>query len=423
MANPTGVELHNGKIRITFTYCGVRCRETLKGWTVNNANIKKAGSLRAVIVSEIQLGTFDYAERFPTSAAAKKFDSTRTASTWKELVEMWLASKVADVSRNTLVRITAQLKSLTRIIGEETQINKITHADILSYRNQLLQGTTFYRDGMMKNRQGRAVTTVNDYISLLCQLLRFAYRSKFISDKPFEFIPKLQKERTKPDPLQRDEYSALVLSVTGQDRNLWQFAINAGPRHGELAALAWEDIDLDTGKVHIQRNLTRQGDFVPPKTRAGDRVITLLAPALEALKAQYLLTGHMDKVDIIFNGREYGYQEEQSLRFVFRPGLKYARREKYFSCQSITDRWEYSVRKSGIRKRTPYQTRHTFACWALSAGANPAFIASQLGHEDPEMVYRVYSAWIKEFDGEQVELLNSRLNIAPITPPKLKIVR
>ncbi|QJT80876.1 integrase [Kosakonia sp. MUSA4] len=73
-----------------------------------------------------------------------------------------------------------------------------------------------------------------------------------------------------------------------------------------------------------------------------------------------------------------------------------------------------------IRKRTPYQTRHTFACWALSAGANPAFIASQLGHEDPEMVYRVYSAWIKEFDGEQVELLNSRLNIAPIMPPKLK---
>lgn len=280
----------------------------------------------------------------------------------------------------------------------------------------------FYGAGQKENRRGRAVTTVDDYISLLCQLLRFAYRSKFISDKPFEFIPKLQKERKKPDPLQREEYSAMILSLCGQDRNLWQFAINAGPRHGELAALAWEDIDLDAGKVHIRRNLTHQGDFVPPKTRAGDRVITLLAPALEALRAQYELTGHLGEVDIVCNGREYGSREKQSLRFVFRPGLKQSRPGPFFSCQSIADRWDVSVEKAGIRRRTPYQTRHTYACWALAAGANPSFIASQLGHEDVQMVYRVYGAWIKEFDGEQVELLNSRLNIAPIMPPRLKAV-
>lgn len=422
MANPTGVELHNGKIRITFNYRGARCRETLKGWVVNNANIKKAGSLRAVIVSEIQLGTFDYAVRFPTSAAAKKFDSTRTASTWKELTDMWSTSKEADISRNTMCKVQSQIKSLTLVVGEETLITKISHADILSYRNSLLHGSTFYGPGMMENREGRAVNTVDDYISLLCQILRFAYRSKFISDKPFEFIPKLKKDRKKPDPLQRDEYSALVLSVTGQDRNLWQFAINAGLRHGELAALAWEDIDLEAGKVRIQRNLTHQGDFVPPKTRAGEREITLLAPALEALRAQFMLTGDMEKVDIIFNGREYGSKEEQSARFVFRPGLKHPRPQKYFQCQSISDRWDYAVKKSGIRRRTPYQTRHTYACWSLAAGANPSFIASQLGHEDAQMVYRVYGAWIKEFDGEQVELLNSKLNVAPSMPPALKIV-
>ncbi|WP_409013006.1 Arm DNA-binding domain-containing protein [Enterobacter bugandensis] len=39
---PTGVELHNGKIRITFTYRGIRCREVLRGWVVNSSNIKKA---------------------------------------------------------------------------------------------------------------------------------------------------------------------------------------------------------------------------------------------------------------------------------------------------------------------------------------------------------------------------------------------
>ncbi|WP_313448450.1 Arm DNA-binding domain-containing protein, partial [Pseudescherichia sp.] len=86
MSYPTGVELHNGKIRITFLYRGSRCREVLKGWAVNASNIKKAGNLRAVIVSEIQLGLFDYAARFPDSKALQKFSSTRIAYTWGELV-------------------------------------------------------------------------------------------------------------------------------------------------------------------------------------------------------------------------------------------------------------------------------------------------------------------------------------------------
>lgn len=47
--------------------------------------------------------------------------------------------------------------------------------------------------------------------------------------------------------------------------------------------------------------------------------------------------------------------------------------------------WQFAI-NTGIRRRAPYQTRHTYACWALSAGANPSFIASQLGHEDAQMV-------------------------------------
>ena len=418
MNYPKGVEIHNGKIRITFTFRGKRCREVLKGWVVNNANIKKAGSLRALIMSEIQLGEFDYALRFPESNAVKKFTSTRVAKTWGELVALWLGAKEEDISKNTMARVLAQLKTMNRIIGEMTPIADITHSDMMNYRKELLRGETFYADGHKRKKVGRSVNTVNDYISLTCQILRYAHRSKFIQDKPFEYIPKLHKDRTKPDPLLRDEYATLILAITGQDRNMWQFAINSGLRHGEIAALAWDDVDLNAGTVHIRRNLTGRGDFVPPKTLAGDRIITLLAPALEALKAQYSVTGSLAITEIVQHFREYGKTEIQNHRFVFVPGLRYGQPGKYFSTQSISDRWDVSMNKSGIRRRTPYQTRHTFACWALSAGANPTFIASQLGHEDAQMVYRVYSSWIKEFDGDQVEMLNGKLATAPITPLK-----
>lgn len=423
MSFPTGVELHNNKIRITFMYRGVRCREVLKGWLPSSANIKKAGNLRAVIVSEIQLGQFDYALRFPESKAIKKFTSTRVANTWGQLVELWMNAKEEDVSRNTMGRIKAQLKTMSRIIGDMTLIADITHSDMMRYRKELLKGETFYAEGNKRKKTGRSVNTVNDYISVVCQMLRFAHRSRFITDKPFEHISKLHKDRKKPDPLQRDEYTTMLLAINGQDRNMWQFAVNAGPRHGEIAALAWEDVDLESGKVHIQRNLTAQGDFVPPKTKAGDRVITLLAPALDALRAQHALTGHLPQTEIVQHFREYGKTEVQKHRFVFVPRLASRQPGKYFCTQSITDRWDASVKKAGIHRRTPYQSRHTYACWALAAGANPSFIAAQLGHEDAEMVYRVYSTWIKEFDGEQVELLNRNLRFAPTIPLTMKITK
>ena len=80
--------------------------------------------------------------------------------------------------------------------------------------------------------------------------------------------------------------------------------------------------DWEKGTAHIQRNLNALGMFGPPKTEAGNRVITLLEPALEALKAQRKLTALQPKTEIVFNHREYGAVENQSLRFVFIPRMR-----------------------------------------------------------------------------------------------------
>ncbi len=81
----------------------------------------------------------------------------------------------------------------------------------------------------------------------------------------------------------------------------------------------------------------------------------------------------------------------------------------YYSVSSSSARYHASVKRAGIRRRNPYHTRHTFACWLLSAGANPSFIANQMGHENAQMVYEIYSAWIEELNGEQVKMLNAKL--------------
>lgn len=86
-ALPTGVEIRGKSICIWFMYRGKRCREILKGWMSTPANIKKAGNLRAVIVSESNLGEFDYRTRFPSSRKARELVTTLSTNTMGQLCD------------------------------------------------------------------------------------------------------------------------------------------------------------------------------------------------------------------------------------------------------------------------------------------------------------------------------------------------
>lgn len=89
--------------------------------------------------------------------------------------------------------------------------------------------------------------------------------------------------------------------------------------------------------------------------------------------------------------------------------MKNGAQRPHYSLSAIGASWNAAVKRAGIRRRNPYHTRHTFACWLLSAGANPAFIASQMGPENAQMVYEIYGAWIEELNSEQVTMLNAKL--------------
>ena len=47
-----------------------------------------------------------------------------------------------------------------------------------------------------------------------------------------------------------------------------------------------------------------------------------------------------------------------------------------------------------VAYRRMYETRHTFASWALAAGETPEWVARTLGHVDTSMVYQTYGRFI-----------------------------
>lgn len=252
-------------------------------------------------------------------------------------------------------------------------------------------------------------------------MFKFAADSGYVRVNPFTGIAMLKRSRCEPDPLTRDEFVRLINACAHQQlKNMWSLAVYTGVRHGELVSLAWEDIDLKAGTMMIRRNHTLTKEFTLPKTEAGtDRIINLIQPAIDVLKSQAELTRLGKQYQVEVKLREYGRTDVHPCTFVFNPQIasRNGRAGHHYAVGSINQSWEAAMRRAGIRYRRAYQSRHTYACWSLAAGANPNFIAKQMGHTDAQMVYRVYGSWMAENNQDQVLILNQKLSeFAPSMP-------
>lgn len=152
--------------------------------------------------------------------------------------------------------------------------------------------------------------------------------------------------------------------------------------------------------------------FTPPKTESGNREIRLTAPAIEALKSQMAMTRLSECHEVTIHLREFAKKRIDRCTFVFNPKIS-ARNGQgghWYSPGSIGTTWNAMLKKAGIKHRKAYESCHTFACWALSAGANPNFVANQMGHASAQMIYNVYGKWMAENNLDQVAILNASFN-------------
>ncbi|MGL4725676.1 MAG: tyrosine-type recombinase/integrase [Scandinavium sp.] len=419
-AYPTGVENHGGSLRIWFIYKGSRVRESL-GVPDTPKNRKVAGELRASVCFSIKTGSFNYSAQFPDSPNLKKFGVERREITVIELARKWLELKKMEISTNALGRYQSIVRNMVPRIGDSRLASSVTPEDLLFIRKDLLTGYQVMKKGHRTPVKGRTVPTVNNYMGIMAGMFQFGADSGYIRTNPFSGITPLKKARAEPDPLTRDEFVRLIEACRHQQlKNMWSLAVYTGVRHGELVSLAWEDIDLKAGTMTIRRNHTLTKEFTLPKTDAGtDRVVHLIQPALDVLRNQAELTRLGKQYQIEVKLREYGRTEIHPCTFVFNPqiGTHNSLAGHHYAVGSINQSWEAAMRRAGIRYRKAYQSRHTYACWSLTAGANPNFIAKQMGHSDAQMVYRVYGSWMAENNQDQILILNQKLSeFAPSMP-------
>ncbi|EMM3426391.1 tyrosine-type recombinase/integrase [Klebsiella aerogenes] len=420
---PTGVENHGGKLRISFVHKGKRVRENL-GVPDNAKNRRIASELRTSVLFDIKMGSFNYAQRFPSSPNLRRFGEEKKEVTVSELAEKWLDLKQMEISSNTFGRYQSAISCSVPILGGKKLVSSVLQEDVLLFRKELLTGYHVFRQNQKKPIKGRSVATVNTYMVIVAAMFEFAAANGYTHRNPFVGISVLKKSRPEPDPLSRDEFIRLIEACYNQQtKNFWSLAVYTGMRHGELCGLAWEDIDLKAGTLTVRRNYTQQKEFTLPKTDAGtDRVIHLIQPAIDVLRNQAELTRLSKQQRVEVKLREYGRKTIHACTFTFNPQLtdKTGKAGFHYAVSSINRTWESAIKRAGVRRRNAYQSRHTYACWSLAVGANPNFIANQMGHANAQMVYNVYGAWMADNNQVQVKILNQSLSsYAPTAPQRV----
>ena len=86
-----------------------------------------------------------------------------------------------------------------------------------------------------------------------------------------------------------EEAAALIAPLSKHDRALWGTAFFAGLRRGGLQALRWEDVDLASAVLLVERAWDEKArEFVGPKSAAGRRTVPLAGVLRDHLLAHKL---------------------------------------------------------------------------------------------------------------------------------------
>lgn len=387
----------DGCLFFDFRYKGERCREytRLKDTKQNRKRVKKV--LRQ-IEAEIMADTFSYAKYFPNSPRASELSegdlarqnaaspsqgeataALATATpTFSEFTEAFLRQyevtwkpsyqgKVGDILN----------KHLLPAFGKK-RVGNFSKSDILDYRASLAKAPGGSLQSLSSSR-------VNQIIAVLRQILAEAADRYDISN-PADGIKPLRQGRTDIDPLSLEQVKAFLDTVDPKYREYFLVRFFTGMRTSEADGLRWRYVDFEHRQIHVRETLVKGRHAASTKTNASERYIDMSSQVEAALRIQYQRTGG----------------NEEAFVFQSRSGspLQY---------NNVSNRvWYPALEKAELRRRRPYQTRHTAATLWLASGEAPEWIARQMGHSDTKMLFSVYSRYVPNLtrqDGSAIERL------------------
>jgi integrase len=356
------------RLFLDFQYKGKRCRE-FTALDETPANRKKLETLLKRIEAEITLGSFDYQAYFPGSNNVAKFQQAshsqiamqKNSALFGDFLEVWY-DEIRVTWRESYRRtIRGIIDNRLLPAFEKKEVGSITKADLLQFRAQLTKVTR-------KNGKSLSATHINRHMKVLRMILNEA-ADRFDFTSPYRNIKPLKIQKTDIDPFTLKEIKLILSTVRSDFKHYFTTRFFSGMRTGEIDGLKWKYVDFERRQIMIRETVVA-GRVEYTKTDGSQRDIDMSPPVYDALMQQHQFTSDNDYVFCTLAGTALGHD-------------------------NVTKRvWYPLLAHLGLRKRRPYQTRHTAATLWLASGENPEWIARQMGHANTEMLFRVYSRYV-----------------------------
>lgn len=382
----SGVEARETSIRLSFTWNGQQRKETLKTdgkpMAPTPGNLKYAARLAAEIKEKIRHDRFVYADYFPASPNA----TTGQGVTVGDRLDLWLKLQT-DKADSTQKGYRVAIDWWKTHIGAKA-IKGLVHSDIL--------------DALSKEATWTGKTR-NNKTSVLRLALDLAIRDHVIAQNPIQGLESAPHQRQQADPFSIEEAEAIIAGLAKhyneQISSYFGLKFYTGLRTSESLAMRWEWIDWRTKMMAVSEAIVLGEHKLSTKTNIA-RQVQMNSRAMGFLQAQ--------KAQTFLQTGGKGATKEDWIFLDPRTGVRWADdeppRETY---------WRPCLKRLGIRYRSPYETRHTYATMMLMAGVTPAYAARQMGHS-VEMFLRTYARWL---DGGQNALEMDKLETLIVPAP------
>jgi integrase len=182
-------------------------------------------------------------------------------------------------------------------------------------------------------------------------------------------------------------------------------AVTTGLRQGEILGLKWSDLNGETRRIHIQRQVQRRAGeglvFCEPKSASGRRVIVLGQSIIEKLRS-YKNTQEKDRMRM---GNKW---QENDLIFPSPIGTP-------LDPSNVVKAYKRSLEKAGLPKLRFHDLRHTAATLMLQEDINPKIVQERLGHSDISLTLNTYSHVLPHMQEEAAEKMDELLTVIDIS--------
>jgi integrase len=292
---------------------------------------------------------------------------------------------VVNVSARTAERYRQLLDHVRRHVGERP-LQRLRPDEIAGFYAAL-------------SRSGMAPRTISQVHSVLFQALGQAKVWKVIRDNAAESV----KPPPVPDKelpiLQPDHAREMLDALRGKPLYLLaSLALATGLRRNELLGLQWSDVNLDAGRLRVERALEETRAYgiriKGPKTKHGRRTVALPAHIVTELRQHW--------------------REQQERRLAVGMGKAPADSPvladfegRLQSPNSITKAWPRAMAAIGMPEITLHSLRHTHASMLIASGMDVLTISRRLGHGSPTITLRVYGHLIHGTDDRAAQIMDA----------------